>query len=332
MTTKPPSWKTERKVLIALLALLLMPEIALRLVESRLSVNVRHVIGIPRVAEELKQSRGTKFLIVGNSLIDNAVNDDLFRRALLTRGFNPAVVAKAIPDGSNIWDWYFLYKKFFLQQKATPAFIVNGFAWGFLSDQIRPNPSRLAAFFADVCDLPELISLGMRDVGQIAEFALARLSRVYAHREVIRNRIFVSFMSEYKPLTQKLNAESLARGPGLNIRGQSETYHVLSKLGQAARASNSRLVIVAMPVVAPYQLDPRLPAIAQSLGIELLDYRRLPFVDEGSFMDPIHLKPEAGVEFGSYLAADLAEHEQAQPVNDVVLDRVGYGTLAKAHR
>jgi hypothetical protein len=297
-------------------------------VESRLSGNVRHVVGIPRAAEELKRSQGTKFLVIGNSLIDNAVNRDVFTHELLTQGFNPAVVAKAIPDASNIWDWYFLYKKFFLQRNAAPAVIVNGFAWGFVADQIRPNPSRLAAFFADLGDLPELISLGMKNFGEIGEFILARISRIYAHREVIRNRLFVSLMSQYKPLTQKLNAESLARGSVAYGRERTETYRVLDKFSQAARGSNSRLVLVAMPVVAPYALDPQLLVTARSLGVDFLDYRQLPFLDERSFMDPIHLKPEAGTEFGSYLAADLAERRPTHLVNDIMLDRVGYGTHA----
>lgn len=308
-TTNVPRFifRTERKVLLLCLVLLILAEVGLRLVERQLSGNVRHIRDLPYAAEELKRSHGASFLILGNSLIDNAVDSRSFVNALVAKGVNPVVAIKAIPDGSNIWDWYFLYKRYFLGDGAAPTVIVNGFAWGFLSDQIRPNPSKLAAFFAGFNDLPELISLGMTDVGDIVEFGLAKWSRTYAYRDLIRNRVLDFFIPNYRQYTQKLNAASNATGTSSNGRASIQTYRILHSFAEAARAGNSKLVLVAMPVVVPYRLDSHLLTTAKSLGIELLDHRHLSFLNEQSYVDPIHLGSEAGSRFGAYLADELIE-------------------------
>lgn len=305
MKIQRPSFRTECKVLLVAVAVLLVAEVGLSLVEPHLSGNIRHIRTLPHAAEELKNSHGTGFLILGNSLIDNAVNSESFTNTLIAKGINPVVAVKAIPDGTTVWDWYFLYKRFFLEHGAAPSVIINGFAWELLADQRGPNPSRLAAFFTKFSDLPELISLGMRDIGDIVEFALAQCSRLYAYRDLIRSRVLDLFIPGYRQYTQKLNAASNARGTAGNGQGLTQTYRVLHRLAEAARASNSRLVLVAMPVVVPYQLDSDLLAAAKSLGVELLDYRHLSFLDERSFVDPIHLGPAAGPRFGAYLADEL---------------------------
>jgi len=310
-----PSFKTERKVLLAALALLVSFEVTLRWVEPRLSGNVRHVRDLPRVADELKRAKGTSFLFLGNSLIDSAVNSDVFTHTLIAKGVHPVVAAKAIPDGTTVWDWYFLYKHYFLRQGAVPSVVVNGFAWSLLADQRGPNPSRLAAFFTSMSDLPELISLGMTDVGDIAEFALAQSSRVYAHRDLIRNRALDRVVPDYRKYTQQLNSAATARGTGGNGAAPKQSYRVLRLLAEAALDHNSRLVLVAMPVVSRYEVDADLLGTARSLGIQFLDFRQLSFLNNGSFIDPIHLGPKAGREFGAFIAAELAEHKDLNLMN-----------------
>src|SRR4051812_30143795 len=90
-----PSWRVERKVILVSVAMLALLELGVRVLEPRLSGNVRHIRDLPQAALQLQQSPGPRYLFLGNSLTNNAVDLNAFTTALAARGATPGVAVKA---------------------------------------------------------------------------------------------------------------------------------------------------------------------------------------------------------------------------------------------
>jgi hypothetical protein len=71
---------------------------------------------------------------------------------------------------------------------------------------------------------------------------------------------------------------------------------------QRANDLGYRVVIVAMPTVRPYPVDPKLASTLEDIGVEYVDLRDEPWLQPSLFVDSIHLGPEGGRQFTGVLA------------------------------
>jgi hypothetical protein len=303
VTTKVVSTKEEKHVIFLVISILIFLEVAIRLTEERLSGNIAHISAIPSLINQISETQGHSNLIfLGNSLTNNAVNAEHLES--LEKINNEISVYKITPDGTAIADWYCIYNQNFPASGKDSSLVVIGFAWGQLSDQFPINPTRLGGFFCGIKDAPALESTGLTGHQQFLRFLAGSASHVYANREAIRNRVLDMVVPYYKELTQELN-HPLQTPVSPDKKQNSASYTSLINLAEAILKSNRHLVVMAMPVMEDYKIDPELLATLRALEVPLLDLRYIDKIDKSNFLDPIHLNSEGSKIFSEVLATNL---------------------------
>ena len=282
--------RTEIRVVLGLFALLALLDLGLRAVDQRLSGNLAHIAKIPELIAAAGKPERESLLFLGNSLTNNGVAPPIVASRL------PGIeIGKVTPDGSTLWGWQCLLKHQVLE-RADVQFdtVVIGFAWHLLSDQSRANASRLGALYCETGDLAAPSAIGLRNAGDIGEFIAARLLRMYALRETLRNRFFQIAIPSYERFTQAANAaraEAATGGAGGTDtkREVQYTYRTFAGLARQLSANGTRVVVVAMPVQSQYELDPTLQELDRRGEVQLIDLRHLPGLNASHFLDSMHL-------------------------------------------
>ena len=247
--------KTTRRVLLAALFVVLIVELAIRFAIPFISGNAVHIKEIPQIARTLRESQGVKILFLGNSMVNNGIEADIIKSELERWGFVATSITKINPDGTDLWDWHFLYKNYFLKNSIVPDIIAVGFGRDLLDDQRPANPSRLAGSFCRIQDLQDLIAFNLTDFSNIKEFLLASVSPLYANRETIRNRLFDIFMPFFREISVRIRASEWEKGTrAYTGHGKTITYTRLEKFLDMAKANGSSVVLIAMPTRVKSQL------------------------------------------------------------------------------
>jgi len=291
---------TEAKIVLVLLACLIAADCALRLVDARLSGNIAHIESIPALVSSVATSEERSMLIVGNSLTNNGVDEKL-----LTEHLSNISLAKVTPDGTGLWDWRCLLEREVVRRHDVHVdVVVIGFAWHLLSDQTRANASRLGALYCALEDLARPRSIGLRSFGDMGEFVLARVSRIYALRDVLRNRLLPLLIPHYEMYTQQANEARAGRAQQEDA--PVYTYEHFRSFLSGLQQKGTRLILVAMPVQADYELDPELLELVASGAIGLIDLRDLEGLDPSMYLDAMHLNARGQQLLSEQLAVQLA--------------------------
>lgn len=291
MGIKPSDRLIDISIIIVILVFF---ELIFRTLAPFISGNVKQIYEIENVATELTKKNGG-VLFLGNSLLGNALDLTEFDKQANLKMSS----YKVVPDSTSLWDWTCIVKNGFIDNNRLPKVIVIGYAW----EQVGPVPSRLGGFFCGIKDLPELISLGMRNSSDILEFLFSKVSKLYAMRETVRKRILDILIPDYRVQTQIVNGERNKNKPIKNKK--SGDYRLLKAYLKILGTNNIKPIIVAMPVKQYYNLDEEFFRAVSHNGGVVLDYRELEGLDESMFRDPIHLNEKGNDIFTHRLAVDL---------------------------
>lgn len=292
----------EARVVLCLLLLLGVCEAAMRLYGSRLSQDVRHLEQFEALAARISappQSGETRVLFLGNSLTRYGVDVDEFSRVLTAAGPGAVRVERMIPDNTALADWSYAYRSFFADCGRAPDVLVIGFAEGHLADAPSRHPERLARYY---CRLPHLAELCRRDLLTIdarTGFMLAGMSSLFCHRDRIERRVLDLVIPGYQEGIQDLNRR-LTRGQ--RRTPTAPTFDRLRQLLALARRDGVEVILAAMPVPDPYDLDPELWEIAEECGARLIDCRHVPGIKTEMFPDGLHMDDRAARLYTRYLA------------------------------
>ena len=289
------------KLVIALLVTVLVGELFLRSAEVRLSGNLAHIAEMPEIVTGTGNAEQPAVLLLGNSLTNNGMNVAWLQSKAPGLRFG-----KVTPDATGLWDWQCILRNQVLG-KDVPAMrvVVIGFAWHLLSDRAAADPSRQGALFCRYDDLRSPSSIGLSGSPAIGEFMVARALHLYALRDTVRNQLFVKTIPYYQKFVSDGN-EARAGGSTIPADSQTYAYSVLAGLAADLERKGIRLVVVAMPVQAPYEIDPALGDMAARGELQLLDYRSLQGISRSSFLDSMHLNPDGSEVLSQQLAQDLA--------------------------
>jgi hypothetical protein len=314
MQTKTTSNSPRLGVTLALsiLGLVLVVDLGLRVIDQRLSGNLAHIQQIPDIVRGAAATDKPALMVLGNSLTNNGVES-----AVIEASLPNFAVAKVTPDGSNFWDWQCILKHQVVGE-GEGAFktVVVGYAWHLLSDQTEPNASRLGGLFCRWSDLLQPSELGLSHSSDIGEFITARVLRVYALREILRNRFFKRVIPHYEQYTQAANRAAQAGAPQ-TADEMRYTYGRVNLLAAQLKAEGTRLIVIAMPVQNDYPIDPELQELAQQGALTIYDYRSVEGINATSFEDAMHLNENGqailSARLAAMLAADIATDDKAAP-------------------
>jgi hypothetical protein len=294
------------RILIFLALGIVVSDLLLRTIETRLSGNLAHIAEIPSLVDAAAATGRPALIVLGNSLTNNGIAPGPLR-AVHAAG----PITKITPDGSNYWDWQCLIRHQLLGRDDLKVdTLVLGYAWHLLSDQTKPDPSSLGALFCRPSDVLAPGDIGLHSVGDMSEFLLASSLRPYALRETLRNRGLAIVIPDYQRFTQQANAN---REAAKQSEGPKRTfsYQNFSALAAQLHARGTALVIVAMPVRTEYELDEDLLALAERGIITHLDYRAMPGLDAAAFIDAMHLTEAGQAVLTARLVDDLAQRRVA---------------------
>jgi len=296
---RAPLRTTEAKIVLVLLACLIAADCALRIVDARLSGNIAHIETIPDLVQSIGSNAERSMLILGNSLTNNGVDEQIIASRLAD-----VSLAKVTPDGTSLWDWRCLLEREVVRRHDVQIdAVVIGFAWHLLSDQTRADASRLGALYCDLNDLARPGSIGLSSFGDIGEFVLARASRIYALRDVLRHRVLSLVVPHYEAYTQQANEARAGRAQ--QQEAATYTYEHFSRMVASLQQKGIRLIVIAMPVQTDYELDPELLELAATGTIGLIDLRDAEGLDASMYRDAMHLNARGQQLLSEQLAVQL---------------------------
>lgn len=276
-------FRRELQALAVAVVLLVVADLAVSELGTRLTVDAQHVEAIPRLLAPLEGEGAPSVLFVGNSITRRGIDLELFER--LAPGPGGVRVAAVHPDDTTIADWPFLYDRFVSSRGIAADVVVVPFATGQLRDDRPLNASRIGRDYTSFGELrPRLEEL--EGLSGRLELLGAYTSATYANRERLSVRL-LDLIPNYRDLVQSIN-DAAVDARDAELEGVAPSYDRLIALSETVSATGGRLVIVAMPTLFDYELDENLFEAARVSGVEVVDLRDLA-VDADGFVDELHL-------------------------------------------
>ncbi|HEY1084089.1 MAG TPA: hypothetical protein VGE29_17630 [Prosthecobacter sp.] len=303
----------EARVLWFLVLLLGGLEVGARLFEVHLSKDVKHIRSLPDVAAELKAAADSrlKVLIVGNSLSREGLDAEMLKQGLAARTGREVELAAMYPDGSNISQWYYGYRRYFDQTGAKPHLVIIGTSRPHLLDA-PAEPDRLAAFYTSLQDMPQLLSEQSGDVEAISKAVLARGSMLFAHRGRVQPLVFYNLVPGYTETTQTLAVRREAGTPeqggeaaSVEKQAPAESVRCLSDLLGTFQKEGVKAMLVAIPMPQPYALPESVLTEANKAAVPVLSGGAAMHLEPRYFPDGYHLNAAGAAMFTRRLLEEI---------------------------
>jgi hypothetical protein len=291
--------KRDIAILFTIALTVMLLEITIRILENDLSGNRNHINDIPNIVDQFSKDQRPSILFLGNSLINESVDVNQLS-ASLNNSFH---LNKITPDGTSIWDWSMITKNQLSDSNPELDYLVIGFAWGLLNDDYQPNPSRLGGYFAKLSDLSLLMKYGMDEFAQISEFFLGWTSKLFVNREAVRNKVLASLIPHYE---QFVRAQNQAGAPDDTAqvaphRAPKTDYKMLNRLIDQLDKDGVKLIAIAMPIEAGYEVSEDLSQLLKKRAYLYMDYRNLFQAESGMYKDGFHLNEKGREAFTNSL-------------------------------
>lgn len=294
-------------LLLALLALSGL-DVGVRVFETRLSGDIANTKRFPEDVAELTLASGKRVVAVGNSLIGDGFDSDIFMANWLQTNPGIGKAIKLVPDGSGIWDWHCVVHYQLGNAEAAPDLVIIGYGWDQLSDQ---NTLSLTRAFNSLCPAGAMRDFsalsGRIGINDWLEMAAVKTSKLYAQREPIRHRVLQNLIPEYRRMTRQMNARA---GAGAGAEGEPATYvqrsyAALQRILESLSSNGTQVILVAMPVMKPYEVDPGLCDLIEGTKHLFLDMRYAVPSNKTLYRDNLHLNEAGARLFSETLATEL---------------------------
>lgn len=293
-------------MLAFVLAALVVVELGVRVIEPRLSLDIRHIEAIPDTVSEVHESTGPSVLFFGNSLTRAGVDLDIMASGLAPAGVERDGVAAVYPDDTTILDWIYVYEHYLARPNREPDLLVLGFAaWHLQDSDVRSTQAlRLGRHFTSWASLGTLFSQDAHRSEDRLNVLLAKTSRTFANRERISRRVLAA-LPGYQASADRIN--DVLQRAAENDDAVAPSYRQLERFLRNAGAGGTRVVVVAMPTRSSYDLDPRLPNVIEANGAVFVDARDVPGLEPAHFRDALHLDEAGAAIYSAYVAPLLLD-------------------------
>jgi hypothetical protein len=290
-------------------------DVALRVFETRLSGDIANTAGFPDRVAELSASPGRRVAAIGNSLIGDGLDIDVFMANWLDKNPGDGHAIKLVPDGSGIWDWHCVVHHRLAAMPEGPDLVLIGFGWNQLSDQ---NPLSLHRAFNTLCPAAAMrdfhaLSAGV-GIDDWLKMVAVKTSKLYAQRETIRHRILQNLIPHYRGMTRQINARAGDEGAAEAPTAYTElSYEALNVMLERLSGWDTQVVLIAMPVMDPYEIDQGICALLAGTQHRLLDMRFVVPPLDTLYRDNLHLNEAGARLFSEELAAQLRRTRPSIP-------------------
>lgn len=301
MSSSTSSSSGEWRVIVAVIACLVAVEVGVRAGREQLSLDLAHIGSLDRTAARLSDGRPPRVLFLGNSLTRRGIDAELAREA-----FGESV-GFAYPDDTRISEWEYLFRRYVVRPGRRLDLVVIGFATNHLADDPPAEPRRLARYYTDWSDAPDVFGRDATDLDARVEFLLARHWVAFGEAERVRQRVLAALVPSYRESAQRMNRETGGDDRALATAPAAREYRRLARLVQDIRSCGAEAVVVAMPVPGGYELQDGLVAAVERSGATFIDARDVGHFRDDDFPDGYHMGPDAARVFTRRLLELLAE-------------------------
>lgn len=282
-------------------------DLAVRAFETRLSGDIANIKSFPGRVTALSEAPGKRVAAIGNSLIGDGLDTEIFMASWLDKNPGVGQAIKLVPDGSGIWEWHCIVHYQLNGVVNTPDMVIIGFGWNQLSDQ---SPLSLTRAFNSLCPagaMRDFSALSKRiGINDWLEMLTVKTSKLYAHREPIRHRTLQNIVPDYRRMTRRTNARAGQAEEVTSAHGSPQfSYAALERVLGQLSSVGTQVILVAMPVMEPYEIDRGLCDVVSGTPHELLDMRYAVPSRDSLYRDNLHLNKAGARIFSETLAAQL---------------------------
>ena len=299
--------RNEWKVLLALIVAFLVAELGIRVLERRLSVDIAHIRDAPLVADQIAKPDGAyNVLVIGNSSARAGIEPEVLKQQLEAAGHRDARISFFYPDGGNIGDWRWAWRRYFAPPLKQPDLVmVCGSRSHFDDGEIQAI--KAANYFVAASDSAAFLKTELHSLESRLEFIATKLSVSYANRMRTQRRFLDLIMPYNRKVLGEIaeNAERKATVEGKARRGDSSTR--LAALLDDLRAAHTPTAVVVLPASVPYEVPDSRIDIVKNAGAQWIDLRSVSGIQRSDFYDGAHVNHEGAVKLTTALAAALAQ-------------------------
>lgn len=284
------------------LLVLAVCELGVRVFERRLSVDAR----IPALSKRLGEGEGQLVLVIGNSLVRDGVDVDILEAEMRAQGVGPVHIERAYLRNTIINDWYYAFKRHFVDTGRLPGALIMCFSNSHLED--GPIQRQLVArYYSSPHDIPQIFAEDVRNFDGRIDFLLSAGSASFTHRTNIERRILDTLIPHYRGSAMRIN-DALAYEARKRSLGYQPTYRRLEQLIRLAESHGVRVVLVAMPVESLYEINPQINRTVEATGATFIDSRLAEGLSEESYSDRMHMTSSGAATYSRSLARQLADY------------------------
>jgi hypothetical protein len=300
------------KLALAILTLFGVLEVVTRVVLFPMSLDFERFASYGERADALQSRPGLRVAFVGNSATEAGVDVDVLKETLSANGASVPSIELFLADGSGINTWRSMMNEYFWKRGSAPDLVIITFFGPSLDDAGDFEVGRVAQFFTDLRDWPDLFQLDLVTAGQRVEWAVSSVWATYAARDRIRDRILSVFVPNYKEYATALH-DDVSRDvvvKGMPRASVVKSHRALQSVLERARWFGSRVLFVAYPMRdTEYTVHPEALRLIRDCGADYLDMRDFVELAPTLYRDAYHLtttgKPIYTKRFAEVLAPML---------------------------
>ncbi len=314
MNSSTSSSRSELKILLALLLILVLCEAGVRLAMTHLSGDEIHIAQIPDLTHQLSLQSGPRILFVGNSLTRAGINPVEFNSELQETTGDSVSLALATPDDTVPLNWYYLVKNFVLNQDQLPHIICLGISNFHVIDGAEKRIRKLGRTYCRLKDIPEIYRTDLTSFDERAELLLSGLLYSYATQDRIKKRVLDLLIPDYRTNLRRITEMGRAGSQDEDEGVREYSFNGFGRLLELIAGNQILPVVVAMPLQDDWEVDAALMAVIGSTGALFLDARQIDGLSAADFKDNMHLTPVGARKLSRFLARRLSQTEPAAAI------------------
>ena len=299
------------KVAAIVVALWVALEIVTRTLLVPTSRDLSRFVRYPADARALIAAPGARLALVGNSTTQAGIDPDALEGLLAPRWHTPVAARMFAADGAGIDVIHWMVEHEFGRQNLLPDLLVVTFYGNGLEDGERVEVGRLAQFFADRHDWPELCRFDLPTLAERADLVVSSAWMTFAVRDRIKERV-LDLIPGYKDTMSEVNAANFRHDQLLDYppRPAVTTHRALRRFVERQRARGLDVLFVAYPSKPPdgaevaYEISDEARRVIADAGMRLVDLRRIG-LSSADYRDRIHVNDAGRVRFTQQLGDAL---------------------------
>jgi len=286
-----------KKLLLSVFLVFIALEICLRVIDSRLSIDINHYKKMSTIIASLNETGAKNILFVGNSLTRHGLDNITLNNTL-----DNTNSASIYPDDTTIIEWSWIIKSKVSTNQNIDTLIISYAGHQLKDKHLEQQHFIRIASIVPPQDLIKVISFEALNLKESLLLGLAHYSRIFSLQERINNRV-LDLLPYYRKASQTIN-QSLKQ-KSHKSKNNTATYTHLTSIINFCKDHKIQLIVLAIPLPSKYKLDKEI-TLQHNLGnLKFIDARVIPNLTKDDYLDGYHLNQNGAKKLTIFLTKKL---------------------------